>query len=145
MTTELKYTATRWETYTCWVEIRKHPSGKLTCHYRAFDGQTYNNQIGIDTEALHSIAVSCLGIGHPEVISFISVMRQAAKRLEDSTDAGYSGIYIGPEKQFEGRSANLVVYSTHVMAQFDSGKLWETHSRLNFPIEYWEIEPNSDI
>lgn len=143
MIPEPKYLALRWETGTCWIEVRKHTDGRLTCHYKACDGQTYNNQVSIDTEALHSIAVSCLGLGHPEVIGFVSEMRQAAKRLEEPSDPRYRGIYIGLEKQFEGRSAHLVVYSTLVMAQFNTGKLWETHSRLNFPIEDWEIEPHS--
>ncbi len=83
MIPKLKYLAIRWKTDTSWVEIRKHPGGTLTCHYRAFDGQTYNNQIGIGTEALHSVAVSCLGLGHPDIISFISEMRQTVKRLEE--------------------------------------------------------------
>lgn len=52
------------------------------------------------------------------------------------------GIYVGAEEQFKGRKANLCEPSPGiVMAQFDKGKLWETHSRLMFPIGEWEIEP----
>jgi hypothetical protein len=52
------------------------------------------------------------------------------------------GIYVGAEQQFQGREANLFETSPGiVMAQFDKGKLWETHSRLMFPLGEWEIEP----
>jgi len=52
------------------------------------------------------------------------------------------GTYIGPEHQFKGRHANLVIYpyTDVVMAQFDTGKVWETHSRLNFPKEHWHLD-----
>ena len=54
-----------------------------------------------------------------------------------------NGTYIGPEEQFKGRRANLGVYGDIVRAQFDEGKLWETHSRINFPIQDWDIEEDN--
>jgi hypothetical protein len=51
-----------------------------------------------------------------------------------------SGTYIGPEDQFRGRRANLVIHTGYVMAQFDTGKLWETHGRLCFLKSDWKID-----
>lgn len=56
-----------------------------------------------------------------------------------------SGTYIGSEGQFRGRHAQLLIKGSItgkqiVHAQFDEGKHWETHSRLVFPIEEWDIE-----
>jgi len=52
-------------------------------------------------------------------------------------------LYIGDIDQFKGRTANVVAYEHHVMAQFDTGAQWETHSRLNFPMEDWEVYDES--
>ena len=56
-----------------------------------------------------------------------------------------SGTYIGEEEQFRGRRAHLVIEGSPsgqqiARAQFDEGKQWETHSRINFPAEDWAIE-----
>jgi len=57
----------------------------------------------------------------------------------------YSGTYVGNEPQFYGRPGHLVLTSGTLedgifMAQFNEGKLWETHSRLNFATEEWLLD-----
>ena len=51
-----------------------------------------------------------------------------------------SGIYIGVEDQFRGRRAMLIQFKTYIQAQFNEGKLWETHSWLLFQPSDWEID-----
>lgn len=55
-----------------------------------------------------------------------------------------SGTYIGKETQFKGRHATLVIRGGLVTAQFDTGKLWETHSQLNFDIKDWKLDKKND-
>lgn len=54
------------------------------------------------------------------------------------TDSWTQALYIGPIEQFKGRTADVAVFTDFVRAQFHTGELWETHSRLNFPVEHWE-------
>jgi len=53
----------------------------------------------------------------------------------------YSGsaTYIGPEEQFKGRTAHVIRHNGVVRAQFDKGKVWETHSRLVFDATDWDF------
>jgi hypothetical protein len=49
------------------------------------------------------------------------------------------GIYCGEEEQFRGRIANICINGEYLRAQFDKGKLWETHSRLAFHTNDWKV------
>ena len=124
----------------CWAEVRLHEDGKITAHYKTLDGKMYENFLDASNTSLHRIATRCFVPGDDRIASFVQTLWEGAKELETSFDKRSHGSYVGPEEQFQGRQANLVVYDTHVMAQFDTGELWETHSRLNFPIEHWEID-----
>lgn len=52
------------------------------------------------------------------------------------------GRYVGIEPRFKNRTAHIVVDGMVVRAQFDAGELWETHSRLSFHLDDWEIDIN---
>ena len=49
--------------------------------------------------------------------------------------------YIGSELQFLGRHALVMLDDLGIItAQFDNGKLWETHSQLHFPASDWKLD-----
>lgn len=52
-----------------------------------------------------------------------------------------TGVYVGKEARFKGRTALLRMLTPGVLqAQFDKGAGWETHSWLTFGAEDWMIE-----
>jgi len=57
-----------------------------------------------------------------------------------------TGIYVGDDPQFVGRVANLIFDHSRkgVYAQFNEGRLWETHGRLLFHIEDWSIPDDGE-
>jgi len=53
--------------------------------------------------------------------------------------------YVGPELQFSGRHAVVQLDDLGIItAQFDSGKLWETHSQLHFELKDWKLDDESE-
>ena len=87
------YKSLRFENDTCWVEVRLHPNGTVSAHYKANDGKTYENQpsvvvagsLEIDEQALYAVAVRPFGVGHDDQINELkSMMRTAIKELLDT-------------------------------------------------------------
>ncbi len=57
-----------------------------------------------------------------------------------------TGEYVGHEEQFQGRRALLRLYKGGVLlAQFNEGEIWETHSWLTFDESEWSFDLTQTI
>ena len=80
---EFTYTAFRWNSPTCWLEIRVQEYGAVTGHYASFDKMTYHNTgAPLKEKDCCMLAVRALGLGHAKIDDLAEELWNAATTLK---------------------------------------------------------------